>query len=122
MENNSYIQEIAKKYGIPINLNEEMIVLAKIKSDFEALYISLMIKSGNFDNLEKTLEDFEQDFGEDFENLFNMLMRNIKMDRITNDYNVGFCPKCKGSLWQNNDECNYCFRCGQKIRKSKFRK
>ena len=117
MENNSYVQEIAEKYGVSFNLSEEMILFAKIKTDVEALYISITMRSGDFDSLEKTLENFEEDFGEDFENLFNMLMRNVEMDRIINDHNIGFCPKCKGSLWQNNDECNYCFRCGQKIRK-----
>ena len=31
------------------------------------------------------------------------------------DYNIGFCPVCGDSLWQNRDESNYCFRCGQAI-------
>ncbi len=25
------------------------------------------------------------------------------------------CPFCGGSVWQNADESNYCFRCGQKL-------
>lgn len=28
---------------------------------------------------------------------------------------IAFCPTCKGFLWQNKDESNYCFRCGQKL-------
>ena len=30
-------------------------------------------------------------------------------------YNIAFCPKCKGSVWQNKDESKFCFRCGQMI-------
>lgn len=30
-------------------------------------------------------------------------------------HGIYFCPTCKGSIRQNQDECNYCFRCGQKI-------
>ena len=30
-------------------------------------------------------------------------------------YNIAFCPKCNGSVWQNKDESKFCFRCGQKI-------
>lgn len=34
---------------------------------------------------------------------------------VISDYNVAFCPRCNGSVWQNKDESSYCFRCGQKI-------
>lgn len=117
MGNNSYIREIAEKYGVSFNLSKEMMLFAEIKTDFEALYTSLALRSGDFYTLEKTLENFEEDFGENFKNLYSMLIRNVEMDRITNRHGIEICPKCKGSLWQNNDECNYCFRCGQKIRK-----
>ena len=30
-------------------------------------------------------------------------------------YDIGFCPECHGSLWQNKDESHYCFRCGQAL-------
>ena len=38
----------------------------------------------------------------------------VKVDK--NSFDISFCPKCGGSLWQNRDESNYCFRCGQKVR------
>lgn len=33
-----------------------------------------------------------------------------------NKYNVPFCPSCKGSVWQVQEESKYCFRCGQKLK------
>ena len=39
-----------------------------------------------------------------------------KPTKVTkNLYNIAFCPKCKGSVWQNRDESRFCFRCGQMI-------
>ena len=32
-----------------------------------------------------------------------------------NSYGVAFCPYCEGSVWQIQDESNYCFRCGKKL-------
>ena len=32
-----------------------------------------------------------------------------------NSYNVAFCPRCNGSVWQVKHESNYCFRCGQEL-------
>lgn len=43
------------------------------------------------------------------------LEKQIPMKPVRSSYNVAFCPVCNGSLWQNKDESNYCFRCGQKI-------
>lgn len=34
---------------------------------------------------------------------------------IVSVHRVGFCPNCKGSVWQNVHESKYCFRCGQKL-------
>ena len=43
------------------------------------------------------------------------LSKHIPKEPVISNYDVAFCPVCKGSLWQNKDESNYCFRCGQKI-------
>ena len=39
----------------------------------------------------------------------------IKEKPIYNGHGIYFCPKCHGSLWQNKDESNFCFRCGNPI-------
>jgi hypothetical protein len=36
---------------------------------------------------------------------------------LDNGYGVYFCPTCKGSLWQIPSESNFCFRCGQRIKR-----
>jgi alkyl hydroperoxide reductase subunit AhpF len=45
-----------------------------------------------------------------------MQNKEIPLKVIDNGYGVAFCPVCHGSVWQNKDESNYCFRCGQKIK------
>lgn len=41
--------------------------------------------------------------------------RDVALKVEHNQYNVYFCPVCKGSIWQIRNESNYCFRCGQKL-------
>jgi rubrerythrin len=53
---------------------------------------------------------------EHYEILVFALEKQIPKEPIKSIYNVYFCPVCNGSLWQNKDESNYCFRCGQKIK------
>lgn len=42
--------------------------------------------------------------------------KHLPKKAYISDHGIGFCPVCHGSLWQNKDESNYCFRCGQKIK------
>lgn len=44
-----------------------------------------------------------------------VLKKQIPKAIIDNGYNIKFCPKCNGTVWQIKDESNYCFRCGQKL-------
>lgn len=47
--------------------------------------------------------------------IYKALDKQISKKPVISVYDVAFCPICNGSLWQNKDESNYCFRCGQKI-------
>ena len=47
--------------------------------------------------------------------ILDMIEKQIPLKVIDNGYGVSFCPICNGSVWQNKDESNYCFRCGQEI-------
>lgn len=40
---------------------------------------------------------------------------DVSKQVINNSYDVYFCPTCHKAVWQNKDESNYCFRCGQKL-------
>lgn len=48
--------------------------------------------------------------------VLGLIEKQLPLKIIENGYGVYFCPVCKGSVWQNKDESNYCFRCGQKIK------
>lgn len=47
--------------------------------------------------------------------ILDIIEKRMPLEVIQNGYGISFCPVCKGSVWQNKDESNYCFRCGQKI-------
>lgn len=45
----------------------------------------------------------------------NCLAKEIGREVEISSYNIGFCPVCKGSVWQVRSESHYCFRCGHKL-------
>jgi len=47
--------------------------------------------------------------------ILDIIEKQMPLKVIENSYGILFCPVCKGSVWQNKDESNYCFRCGQKL-------
>ena len=73
--------------------------------------IILKIKFGKNIPIE-VLEELEE-----LENLAEtkMVTENKPIKVTKSPYNIAFCPKCNGSVWQNKDESKFCFRCGQKI-------
>lgn len=45
------------------------------------------------------------------------VVKSVPLSPSISSHGIRFCPSCNGSLWQIEDECNYCFRCGQAIKK-----
>ncbi len=75
-------------------------------------FIFKIEKYGEFEDFDKLIENFE--VVKDLKILEQFVFRNKRNAKI-NSYGVRFCPNCDGSLWQDKDESNYCFRCGQPI-------
>ena len=44
------------------------------------------------------------------------LEKQIPKKIIKSSFSVAFCPSCEKSVWQNKDESQYCFRCGQALK------
>ena len=47
--------------------------------------------------------------------ILDIIDKSIPAKVTENGYGVYFCPACKESVWQNKNESNFCFRCGQKL-------
>lgn len=43
------------------------------------------------------------------------LQKQMPVKVTKNSHGVTFCSNCTKSVWQNKDESQYCFRCGQKL-------
>lgn len=59
-------------------------------------------------NLPPDLEDI-------CEAMYAKIDRDIPRKVHSNGHGVYFCPNCRHSVWQNRDESNYCFSCGQAL-------
>jgi hypothetical protein len=50
-----------------------------------------------------------------YDTAISALEKQIPKKPEISSYGIAFCPICCGSVWQNRDESDFCFRCDTAI-------